>query len=335
VSLSNSSPALAGITEDGGDIAFDAVAFIPTVPSTIRYVALGDSYSSGESMSPYEADSAQNGDGCHRSNQAYPYQLTLPGLGKTIAAAAAANQGADFAFGACSGAETIAMTAQSVDASNTMNTDWAQYPAFQWGEPFQVDDGGFLDQDTTLVTLSIGGNDARFSDVIQGCIATLTDCTSSGYYLTRQNGKVDPEPLTTYEPKVISALQAHLVDVYAAVHAQAPNARILVLDYPRLFEPGGSTIACLTLNQNDQVWLNSMADQLDTTISNAVAQTKTSYPGLNISVVDVRSAFVNNELCSSSPWITGLVPSYVASSFHPEAPGHAAEAGLANTALAH
>ncbi|MEU4353702.1 hypothetical protein [Streptomyces virginiae] len=39
---------------------------------------------------------------------------------------------------------------------------------------------GYLDQNTTLVTLSVGGNDARFADVIGKCIdipiPALTTC---------------------------------------------------------------------------------------------------------------------------------------------------------------
>ncbi len=52
----------------------------------------------------------------------------------------------------------------------------------------------------------------------------------------------DPAPLTTYEPEVITALQAHLEAVYQAIHAAAPNAAIVVLNYPQLFpgSPGPS-----------------------------------------------------------------------------------------------
>ncbi|MEY9933781.1 hypothetical protein ABH926_008443 [Catenulispora sp. GP43] len=332
VSLSNSSPTLQaqGVNQDGGDISFDAVAFIPTVASTVRYVAMGDSYTSGESISPYEADSAQDGDGCHRSPQAYPYQVVMPGQSKSIEATAAANGGDDFAFIACSGAETTAVTQQAVGNPDNWNADWnSSY--FQWGEPLQIDDNGFLDQDTTLVTLSIGGNDARFSDVVEGCtLSTTNDCVSPTYYLTH-DGTVDPQPLTTYEPKIISALQSHLQEVYTAVHQAAPKARIVVVGYPHLF-PANSR-GCQNISPAATAWLNQMSDALATSVSTAVTATKQANAGLNISFMDVRSTFASNEVCSPTPWINGIVAGYLASSFHPMAPGHAAEAAQLNALL--
>jgi hypothetical protein len=42
-----------------------------TEPAEATYVALGDSYSSGEGDPPYELGSDVQGDTCHRSQQAY------------------------------------------------------------------------------------------------------------------------------------------------------------------------------------------------------------------------------------------------------------------------
>ena len=42
---------------DGGDVAFDAVAFVPATQPTVNYVAIGDSYSAGDGLTPYTYDS--------------------------------------------------------------------------------------------------------------------------------------------------------------------------------------------------------------------------------------------------------------------------------------
>jgi hypothetical protein len=49
----------------------------------------------------------------------------------------------------------------------------------QWGEVTQLD-AGYLDAATTLVTLSIGGNDIRFGPIVSSCIGTLNlNCMDS------------------------------------------------------------------------------------------------------------------------------------------------------------
>src|SRR5687767_1197018 len=92
-----------------------AVAQPAAATTATRYVALGDSYSSGVAAGDYFSGSGE----CKRSANAYP------------AAWAARHRPASFTFVACSGART-----------------------------YDVRDGQLsaLRNDTTLVTISIGGN---------------------------------------------------------------------------------------------------------------------------------------------------------------------------------
>ncbi len=343
VSLSNVNTHV--VWNDGRDVAFDAVAFIPSTKPYASYVALGDSYSSGEGLSPYELDSDQYNDGdkdsCHRSGKAYSYQVRLSGRSTAIAADAAANK-ANFHFLACSGAESVHLTAAAVDTANTWNTDWGSQNDYHSGEPYQIDSSGWLDVDTSLVTLSIGGNDARFSQVFKACVEYL--CTSDSFKLTRSNGSTDPQVLTTYEPKVITALRSHLVSVYSAIHAQAPNARVVVVGYPRLFA-SKPTLPCQALIVGTQVWMNSMADQLNQTIMGAVTDVRAKYPGMTITAIDPSAGFTNHTVCDQTNWVNGITSSTQtgsdgphsqtpgAGSFHPTAPGQAEYAALVNAIL--
>lgn len=93
------------------DIAYDAVAFIPTGKPIVDYAALGDSFSAGEGNSPYDEITNYEHQGsesrCHRSkSDAYPRMVRYVGLGDTIETRAQQGAGsASFAFLACSGAE--------------------------------------------------------------------------------------------------------------------------------------------------------------------------------------------------------------------------------------
>ena len=124
-------------------------------PSSTAWVAMGDSYSSGEGAPPFVAGTdVRHGDHCHRSTRAYAEDLRgMPGFP------------ADLRFVACSGA-TIA--------------DF--YPGKgQYGEPGQL---SALTSQTKLVTLTVGGNDVKFADIAASCVV-LPDCAATDDVATR------------------------------------------------------------------------------------------------------------------------------------------------------
>jgi lysophospholipase L1-like esterase len=110
-----------------------------------KYVALGDSYSSGEGNSPYIAEAGD----CHRSlDSAWP----------TLLAEALPSQLELTANIACSGATTEALT-------GTFKGQPPQLEALQKLSP-------------KIVTVTIGGNDIGFASTLQDC--RFNDCVRSG-----------------------------------------------------------------------------------------------------------------------------------------------------------
>lgn len=107
--------------------------------ASVSYVALGDSYSAGEGAPPFMQGTDGPGDFCHRSASAYSQVL---GQAYNIKPR----------FYACSGATTADITSQ---------------PRF--GEPPQVTEPG-VDSTASLVTMTIGGNDAGFAYLLTKCI---------------------------------------------------------------------------------------------------------------------------------------------------------------------
>ena len=123
---------------------YDAVLITVSVPSqpVISYVALGDSYSSGEGNAPppFDGGTATPADQCHRSPHAWPRIL-------------AAQSGIAIRHLACSGA--------------TLN----DVTAGKYGEPGQVAALAKLNATkvVTLVTVTIGGNDVGFKTILGSC----------------------------------------------------------------------------------------------------------------------------------------------------------------------
>jgi hypothetical protein len=317
---------------------------------------MGDSYSAGVGNAPYEPGTTTGAGRCLRSQNAYPTKVTLPGQSTPIAQQSQFGSGnTSFVNIACNGARTTAIAAEAVDNPPTVydtngNTDWGQI----WSplpERLQAQQG-HLSSSTTLVTLTIGGNDARFSDVLFGCLTASGDCSAPSFYLKRNSTKAtDPNPLGTFERYVITTLlPPHLVAVYTKIHQLAPNAEIIVLGYPQLF-PTNTTSTCtvgsilkhpFTLSANDQNWLNQIGGVLNATISSTVSTTA-SHLGADIRFVDPSSAFSGHALCSADPWfyglsgqlsVTGGLSVLDPGSFHPNQAGQNEDAALVNGCLA-
>ena len=79
-----------------------------------------------------------------------------------------------------------------------------------------------LSASTSYVTISVGGNDAGFTSVLTTCAqpAWLSDC----------NGAI--AKARTY---ITNTLPGSLATLYAAIRSHAPNATVVVVGYPRLF----------------------------------------------------------------------------------------------------
>lgn len=228
-----------------------------------RYVALGDSYSSGTGTRTfYEPE-------CQRSVYAYPYLLHEAHLGWT------------FVDAACAGATTSTLLSSQVSSVNA-ETNW--------------------------VTYTIGGNDAGFSHVITEC--ALPSWASDCY------GAI--EEAQTF---IRNTLPGRLDQVNEAIKSRAPNAEVIVLDYPRLFN-GENCNAFTFFTSGEEARLNETADLLKSVTSAAATRA-----GSHFVFRDVIPAFIGHAVCdggsgSTTEWINGLSDP-VSESYHPKVQGHA------------
>ncbi|MDW6064002.1 hypothetical protein SAZ11_46190 [Streptomyces sp. FXJ1.4098] len=167
------------------DIAWDAVGFqwLSAKPQHI-VAALGDSYSSGEGANDYDESSNQkhgtiDWNACRRSANAWPRKLVLPGMSERLSLLSDNHSpNAELGFVACSGARTRQVDG-SVPASYPEGGDIGVGDG-EFREIPQVD-SGVLTKDTTLVTLTIGGNNyGAFVNAVTDC-AYPTDCADDDF----------------------------------------------------------------------------------------------------------------------------------------------------------
>ncbi|GAA1460788.1 SGNH/GDSL hydrolase family protein [Nocardiopsis exhalans] len=252
-----------------------------------NYVALGDSYSSGDGAGDYEEGTAEPGE-CWRSEHAYANLIEQE----------FSFEGA-LGFYACSGHKGSDMLSQ-------IGTPESQLER--------------VTEHTSLVTVGIGGNDLGFIPVLRTCIVRMpllerTACTD-------QEDEVD-EKMDTFEET--------LTKVLTDIRDRAPDARVLVLGYPRLFpeEPPGMYY---TLSQGDQLWLNTVAQRFNDRIRDTVYQVDGDIYGTrqvgSVEFVNVFTALKGYEVSEDDSWLNGIVLGQLGeglrvdrASFHPTAQG--------------
>jgi lysophospholipase L1-like esterase len=201
--------------------------------------------------------------GCQKSIYAYPSLVDTQ------------RPNTDLVFAACSGATTANVLNSQVN-SLTASTNW--------------------------VTITIGGNDAGFSDVI-------TECALPGW-LSNCNGAID-----NAQNFINNTLPGRLTNVYNAIKARSPNAIVIVLSYPRLFM-GVDCNAGTFFSSSEMTRLNQTADMLRN-----VTQSRALAAGANFRFKDAIPPFTGHAVCSSSEWINGL-SNPIGESYHPNRTGH-------------
>ncbi|MFE7594531.1 SGNH/GDSL hydrolase family protein [Kitasatospora sp. NPDC057512] len=196
---------------------------------------------------------------CKRSTNAYAY------LWKN------AHSPSSFKFVACSGAKTGDILNSQISA---------------------------LDASTSLVSISVGGNDAGFADTMQTCVlGSDTDCINA---------------VNTAKSYATSTLPGQLDKVYSAIKAKSPNAHVVVMGYPHIYKVGGSCI--FGIGDTKRAAINGAADTLDGVLAKRAANAGFAFG-------DVRSIFNEHEICGSlTTWLNSTTLP-VDESYHPKAAG--------------
>jgi lysophospholipase L1-like esterase len=222
--------------------------------SSVNYVALGDSYSSG-------VGAGDESGSCDQSPNAYP------------ALWAAANDPESFSFEACSGATTTDVIDNQLSALNSS---------------------------TTLVSITVGGDDVGFSSIMETCVLDSTSACESA--------------VSAGETYANDTLPGNLDTLFADIQADAPNAQVVVLDYPDFYDL--SVPVCVGLSTADHEALDNGINDLD-----GVLQTAADNAGFYFA--DVRSQFSGHELCDDAGWLNSVDLTDIDDSYHPTATGQA------------
>jgi GDSL-like Lipase/Acylhydrolase family len=252
----------------------------------ITYTALGDSYAAG----PLIPNQSLNPLGCLRSDRNYAH-LTASAKGLTLTDVT------------CSGATTVDMTAaQGV-------TPGPNPPQFNG-----------LSASTNIVSLTIGGNDIGFTEILENCITYNPFSTPCKNQYDPGGHDLLAERIAIAAPKVAAVLQG--------IHARAPKARVFVVNYPDILPSGSGCWPTVPLGFGDVPFLHATEEHLNQMLAAQAAAN-------GATVVDWYGASIGHDACKSSStrWVEPLIPSELTAPVHPTKAGMAGAATVLEAAI--
>ncbi|WP_308346285.1 SGNH/GDSL hydrolase family protein [Streptomyces sp. ISL-66] len=260
--------------------ALFATALAPPAPAaTLDYVALGDSYSAGSFVRPW------NTDGCGRSQHDYPHQ-------------AARRLKVKLTDVTCSAAE---VRAGLLGPQSELKGPPSVPPAGGWAsKPAQA---AAVSASTDLVTVGIGGNSVGFVDILEACakrglasFGTGSPCTS---HYTRGEGasRLDER---------FASLEADLTALLKDLHARAPRAKVAVVGYPAIVDEAagcswGSWHQLGTVTKGDMPWLDATERRVNTLLKDSARRGGAAF-------VDTYASSAGHGVCTTGErrWMYGI-----------------------------
>ena len=262
----------------------------PVAESDRIIVSLGDSYSSGEGVSPFYGKSdfynmmeASHAPSvledydflAHRSEKAWPGKLKLRNVDGTMAEAG--NRGTHWFFASVSGAEIRNLSQRQPKQFRILLRSTGEYLEDTISLPPQLDvfdDPRLEGKKIDYITVTIGGNDVGFEEIVTQCAMESLYIDSGKLQRMLQNGLK-----TTKDDHVENGIDVKLEGAYRAIHEKAPEATILVVGYPHLFHstpmlqlPAGKMIKHPLFREAEAQMVNRAIDDFNSIIEAVVKE---------------------------------------------------------------
>lgn len=247
--------------------------YLDEQPSRTSYIAMGDSFASGEGDmdDAYYEDGTNDGGTnlCHLSKRSYPYLLNNL-LGHD-----------EFHSVACSGARIPHILNTVQYDKSSLNTQLGQWmPGRTW-------QSAFFDYKPSYITLSIGGNDLGFGDILGACV--ISDKGDPCRYASDPQARADTA-------KRIAGLHKELVNTYdQIIDTTDKKTKLYVMGYPQFINPNGETCGKnVQLDETERRYITKSVNYANQVIKSAAIKAGAYY-------LDVENALNGRNLCSFAP----------------------------------
>jgi hypothetical protein len=288
------------------------------ITNLLDYLALGDSYSSGEGAFGYASGTDTANDTCHQSVNSYPYLLAKDVFNRDGSRSVA-----------CSGAiiddinnrskEYVGQVKDGVLRRDRTNVDdilanftpgyLAQYEFVQKYQP-------------RVLTVGIGGNDIGFGDILATCVSPVKEVWPAllANPSTCYGSQEDRQELADR----INGTYEGWLGLYNQLRQLSPSTRIYAIGYPQIAAVGGNCGTNVHLDADEVQFAHDLINYLNTVIRKAADDAGVTY-------VDIGDALDGHRLCEAagaSLAVNGLTAgtdkfhALGNESYHPNALGH-------------
>ncbi len=256
-----------------------------SITSIISYLGLGDSYTSGEGAFDYLTGTDTDNNTCHLSIHSYPLLLARDIFdgGHSVA---------------CSGAVINDLGSTSPDYKGQGKGSAKLWLLLQ-NQPVLLSSilssykPGYVAQhlfvrkyQPGIVTVSVGGNDVGFGDIIRACVMPHFGSGNTCY-----SSYEDRIELT----RLIDRTLPHWTALYEQLEAESPGTRLYAIGYPQIAAAGGKCALNVHLDRNEIVFSQELIDYLNGTIRQAAAAAGATY-------VDISQALAGHRLCEAASY---------------------------------
>jgi lysophospholipase L1-like esterase len=311
-------------------------------PAQLDYLALGDSYSSGEGDTAVnletgkkyyrawtdneESQSAnQPREKCHLSTRSYPYLLAL---NMNLGSVRTSTSNGNWQSIACSGAKiddmllgNLAYQGQDERLKKYDNLS-LQSQALNEFIPGRKQQVAFVKKyKPKVITLTMGGNNANFGSVITTCVNPEPFFTGGEWAKTCSYATDNDKKVYLYNQ--IKKQYDKLRELYKELYdASGRQAKIYVLGYPQIVNADAEDAACglnVRLNKAERQMVREGYAYMNDVIEAAAKS-------IGVKYVDIEDSLAGHRLCDSDEkYVTGLAVqgnNEIQESFHPNAHGH-------------
>lgn len=279
-----------------------AEANTKTSRDPVIVVSLGDSYSSGEGIEPFYgqgktlAEKAKDEDWlAHRSTKSWPSLIEIPNITGKMADYKDQNSSeCIWYFKASSGAETkhFKTSQRKTVWKNKLYNDQKHY---EYLDP-QLDIFNHIDGTADYVTLTIGGNDVGFAEII-------TMCATKSTYLHFGKSKLPLQKKMDDLWAEFNATKRDIKQAYKDIgEAAGSQAAIIVAGYPKLLDKTGKGAV---ISKEEAKIVNENVSKFNDEIEKIITECKNE--GMNIHFVDVEDKFDGHEAYSNDAWINKII----------------------------
>jgi len=255
------------------------------VSSLTNYLGLGDSYTSGEGAFDYLAGTDTANNRCHSSVHSYPLLLTRDLFGEAGGHSVACSGAVINDIGSLDGG--YRGQARGVSSYDDLASNGQLSGILAGFTPGYVSQRRFVRQyQPRVVSVSIGGNDIGFGDILQNCVEPHLTLKPSG-----QNC------YNSYESRqeilqLIDRTVPRWTNLYKQLLSDDPAGRLYAIGYPSIAYSGGKCGLNVHLSRSELEFANELVSYLDGDIREAAQAAGVPY-------VDISHALDGHRLCEA------------------------------------